>query len=125
VINLLLRVDAFASDLIKKGAKAVFSLRIGGQAPEMNRVRIGEKNGARILEERWGKIKNHNFVGNKMETHVSVGTELIRSHGPFVLSLSFDFAQDIREKPIVVSLSNHGFSTKGIRVGEDAFSVVD
>ncbi len=30
---------------------------------------------------------------------------------PFTLSLSFDFAQDIRENPIMVSLSNHRLST--------------
>ncbi len=33
---------------------------------------------------------------------------------PFTLSLSFDFAQDIRENPIMVSLSNHGLSTNGL-----------
>jgi len=33
---------------------------------------------------------------------------------PFTLSLSFDFAQDIRKNAIVVSSSNHGLSKSGL-----------
>ncbi len=32
---------------------------------------------------------------------------------PFALSLSFDFAQDVREEPIMVSLSNHRLTMIG------------
>jgi len=44
-----------------------------------------------------------------------------RNKGPFTLSLSLDFAQDIREKPIMLSLSNHGLSTNGLIIEECFF----